>query len=100
MRVSARKGSPARIARQPEHAPISGGSKKEMMATEFPKGADEKGVPDAADRIKNMAEEDEEFEDDFGFDGYSLIMVPNELAPEISALIAKFYDEREAARTE
>ena len=70
--------------------------------SDFSKGADEKRAPDAAGRIKNMAEEDEdeEFEDDFGFDGYSLIMVPNELAPEISALIAKFYDEREAARTE
>ena len=68
--------------------------------SDFPKGADEKRAPDAADRLENMAEEDEEFEDDFGFDGYSLIMVPNELAPEISALIAKFYRERETARTE
>ena len=69
------------------------------MATDFPKGADEKRVRDAADRFANITDEDEEFEYYFGFDGYSLIMVPNELAPEISALIAKFYREREAART-
>ncbi len=67
----------------------------------FPKGADEKRARDDADRFENTAEEDEyeEFEDDFEFDGYSLIMVPNELAPEVSALIAKFYDERETAET-
>ena len=65
--------------------------------SEFPKGADEKRALDAADRSENVTDEDDEFEYDFGFDGYSLIMVPNELAPEISALIAKFYDEGEAA---
>ncbi len=63
---------------------------------DYAKIRDEKRAPDAPDRSEN----DEEFEDDFEFNGYSLIMVPNELAPEISALIAKFYDEREAARTE
>ena len=66
--------------------------------SDFPKGADEKRAPDVADRLENMTEEDEEFEYYFEFEGYSLIMVPNELAPEISALIAKFYDERETAQ--
>ena len=46
----------------------------------YPKIRDEKRVLDAA-----------------AYDGYSLIMVPNELAPKVSALIAK-YDEREAAQ--
>ena len=32
-------------------------------------------------------------------EGYSLIMVPNELAPKVSALIAKFDGEREAAES-
>ena len=55
----------------------------------------ETSVPDAADCQENMAEDDEE--EEFANVGYSLIMVPNELAPKISALIAKFDDEREAA---
>ena len=67
---------------------------------DYAKIRDEKRAPDAADRLENMTEEDEGFEYYFEFDGYSLIMVPNELAPKISALIAKFYDERETARTE
>ena len=53
--------------------------------------------PDAADCRENMAEDDEE--EDFATVGYSLIMVPNELASEIGALIAKFDNEREAAES-
>ena len=48
--------------------------------SEHPKIRDEKRVLDAP-----------------AYEGYSLIMVPNELASKVSALIAK-YDEREAAK--
>ena len=68
---------------------------KEIAA--HPKLWYETSVPDAADCRENMDEDDEEYETDFANVGYSLIMVPNELAPKISALIAKFDDEREAA---
>lgn len=68
---------------------------------DYAKTRDEKRVLDAADRFGNITEEDEdeyaEWEDDSDYEGYSLIMVPNELAPKVSALIAK-YDEREAAK--
>lgn len=66
---------------------------------DYAKIRDEKRVLDAADSFGNMTEEedDEDWEDDPAYAGYSLIMVPNELAPKVSALIAK-YDEREAAK--
>lgn len=66
---------------------------------DYAKVRDEKRVLYAADSFGNMPEEDEdaEWEDDPAYAGYSLIMVPNELAPKVSALIAK-YGEREAAK--
>ena len=57
----------------------------------------ETSVPDAADCRENMAEDDEEWE--FANVGCSLIMLPNELASEVGALIAKFDDERETAES-
>ena len=68
--------------------------------SEHPKIRDEKRVLDAADSFGNMAEEedDEDWEDAAACEGYSLIMVPNELASKVSALIAKYDGEREAAK--
>ena len=69
------------------------------MATEFPKGWDEKRVRGIIDHYENQTEKEatEEYEAAFADPTQTAMMVPRELVPDIVALIAKFDDEREAA---